>query len=494
MKTRRIYSILALILALVMCFSVFTACELDEDDDRGSSGGNKTSSSSAIKAYVYNYGDISELDNYDSPAALDSSKWKSSASFDLSKQWVFSGNGTISGNYGANVIKIENTSSSAMDVSLYFKVSGDISETGDKIGFVSTLFYANGEPLSYGNGYATTYLSDHTSKDSPFVSFTVPANNIRYVVVMQYFGDYELDYDGNENATEAAIEAEFNAKVTLGVFSTKVSYDYTDGVPTSPDYGELETDYIYDTPGDYEYYDMYMNAYVSYYSSGTRAYDEDGNYLFMLYPGENVTITAVSDNYAWARIIYGGKTAYVSLNQLETYEEETTEYWYDTAWETDVEVILPAYSDFASCELYAYVYYEATLYDEYMNYCGYIPAGTTVTVYAVSTDYVWCRVYYQGNYYFIYRDFVDFIEDEESETFDVSYPAYCEYKGRDEYVYVSSYYGSVALYDEMLNPIIYVNGGTELLRHGVSTDPDGTWSAVKYDGEYFYIYSYMLEH
>ena len=498
MKTRRIYSILALVLALVMCFSVFTACDLGEDDDRDSSSNKKTSSSS-VKTYVYNYSDVSELENYDSPAELESKNWKSASSFDLSKQWVFNGNVTSGGSYyGANIIKVENTGSSPMKVDFYFKVSGDLGEVGDKINFYISSFDENGDPIYSRNDIgAFISLSAHTSKASPFTSIIIPANETRFVSLMQTYSDLHLNY--GDGYTEVAVE--FNAKVTLGVSATKASSYTEEETQTNPPYGGYETgyetDYNSEVPGDLSYYDMYTDAYVNYYYSYANAYDEYGNYLFNIYSGEYVTLIGISSDYTWAKVEYNGKVVYVELDRLEES--------YDTEVETEYETeMLPADYDFMACDLYAIAHYGADLYDEYLNYQGFIYDGTYVTVDLVSTDYMWCRILHNSKYYFVYRSELEFIDTEgsttdegwyeESETYDVSRPEYCEFEGRDEYVNVSSYYDSVPLFDSELNPIIYVNGGTELYRYGVSTDPDGTWSAVEYNGEHFYIYSYMLDH
>ena len=301
---------------------------------------------------------------------------------------------------------------------------------------------------------------------------------------------FDSDYSGYDETT---IEAEFNAKVTLGVSAKKASNYTEDVTQTEPSHGGYETvyetDYNDNLIGDLSYDDVVIEAVIIKDCYDAPFYDEYGNILFALNSGDMLTIIGINYDYSLAKVEYNGKIGYVELPYLEPYG-----YSADTEYETEYEVIAPADSDFAACEMYGYVYREATLYDEYMNYCGYIPMGTTVTVYGVSFDYVWCRVYYHGDYYFIYRDYVEFTEEEESESYDVSLPEYSEYEGRDEYVTVPSYYDSITLFDAMLNPIIEVSGGTELLLTGVSTDPDRTWSAVMYNEELFFVYSYLLEH
>lgn len=518
MKTQRSYSLLAMLLAIVMCLSLFTACELEGDGD---GDGATVTSKSSVKAYAYDYATVEEVLNSSSLAELDENNWKTSARFDMTKQWVLSPDDVQGYAYGVNLYKLENTSASAMNVKLYFKVKGDIKLTGDLISFYASLRNRNGSTIHLNSGADLNAftLSEHTDADSPFLSIDIPAGEVFYLMLQQHFTFSSTPVD----EIVGDLAPEFNAAVTLGIASSKVSSDSADS--RSPDIGidetfidipiyteppyEIETEIAAPIPKDCEYSSINMYSYIDTYGGDyIIAYDGYYNEELKLYHGETVFLLGTSTDFYdfWAKIQVDGNIYYISSHYVQyyfdstepTWEETTEPWWNETESETEFVICAPIECEFdtkyRSATVSAYYTYYVIAYDEYYNEQIELYNGQSVLLLGTTTNYFdyWAKIQVDGDIFYIPERYLVYEAYDEEPHHDIL--AQNRFKECNETVWVSFDYADITipLYDQYLNPCVYVFGGTELVRIAISTDNQQYWSQVIYEGEIYFISTVLL--
>lgn len=524
---------LSIILCIVLCLSSLVACEMGFG---GSSSSDKESSkdkaqNSAVKAYVYDYKDISELENADSPAELDEKKWQSASNFDLAKQWVIFPTDN-SADFGANVCKLENTSSNAMKVDLSFKIKGDIGSLGQFIKLGFHLMNGNGDLAAAPQTVNLSALQGGTV----FISGTIPAGETYYLTVMQ--------------------------ETTFSNIVVKPEFDYSEKVTAEYDHNHYETsfeDYSYDGAfeGDYEEetkiyyagsYKDYTGEYtytvdpsfkVEYvtgfgyeeytYIYGTPSFGYNGDFSYVIGTGDgDYTIvfgTADMDSIIVEKYPVGnggsisGTTnvmsfdAKVYLNCKATKTKVENDQFgdsFDTSWGGEMTATIETnngYTDdiydfnnvnYQKCNETMYIHapdgHQVVAFDKRGNTVA-IAHGAEVT--RIGYGGYWSKIDLYGEIRYIQTEYLDY----GMPSYDTEMPpeviqAPVEYKFDDRYekVYIYDRINAVILYDEYFNEVGNLIHGQECILTGISMDRDGIWTRIEYNGFVAYVFSKYISY
>ena len=298
--------LLSFLLIIALCMTVLVSCDFgfgDNDDDRSDKNNKTDKDNSAVKTYVYDYDDFSELEKSDSPADLDEKKWKSASKFDLAQQWNLDPmSSTVDKSPSGNVCKIENTSALAMSFDLSFAVKGTPSYLASYIYIDVALVDSNGNPI---DEVASLPFNNLTS-GQVFISGTIPAKETYYLAIQQSLGTVAVD----------KIPTTDYEKVT------DYYYDYTE---EAHDHNHYETDAYYDYSGDvkyegsYSYDDAIKVEDITYiFNVGDKIeYGTGGSYIVIggiggSFGGNVEYVTGIYEYYTGNLEYYTGKIEFVT--------------------------------------------------------------------------------------------------------------------------------------------------------------------------------------
>lgn len=251
MKTKKILSRIALLLAIIMSLSVFAACDLGLGDDE-----EEEKNSSKIKLYVY---DSEQLP--DSVENIDDDAWKTASKKALCADTVFEPGATK-----LHLAKVENTGKKDATVTLFFKTKGEINPIASSITFAFNVTDESGEnEIVNPQSHNLSNLLDGTN----FITFTIGAKETYYVSLAFFsedFGDYD-DYT-------------LGGKLYLsyGAVTMSDSQDLPPAVATtSPDFSISDThneSYTYEE--SYSYPETYPGTNPGYTEDTSEATENNG--------------------------------------------------------------------------------------------------------------------------------------------------------------------------------------------------------------------------